>query len=310
MNSPLKSDILTKILIAGTHLICYEKNGGKSVTKKKKTMLPILNGEFALVDSHCHLDMEAYQHDLKSVLHTAHSHGIKTVITIGIDLQSSKNAIRIAMQHQMVKATVGIHPHDVGNITDNDIEEISKLIDRQRDNVVGYGEIGLDYVKQHSTPELQKRYFKEQLALARNHHLPVIIHDREAHDDILDILKTFVPFDSGGVMHCFSGDLEHAKKVLDLGFHISIPGIVTFKNAYALQNVAQNIPLNSLLLETDGPFLAPAPYRGKRNEPLLLLYTAEKVAQLRNTSIEEIADATTLNASRLFNFTITSETDT
>ncbi len=277
------------------------------MTKKKKPLLPTLNGEFALVDSHCHLDMEDYQHDLTSILHSAFSHGIKNVITIGIDLQSSQKAIQLAIQHQMVSATVGIHPHDVGNITKKDIEEISVLIDRQRDNIVGYGEIGLDYVKKYSAPDLQKLYFKEQLALAKSHNLPIIIHDREAHDDILAILKTFAPFDSGGVMHCFSGDLEYAKKVLDLGFHISIPGIVTFKNAHVLHTVAQNIPLSSLLLETDGPFLAPEPYRGKRNEPLLLLYTAEKVAKLRNTNIEEIAEATTLNASRLFNFRIASE---
>ena len=277
------------------------------MSKKKKPMLPVLPSRFTLVDSHCHLDMETYRDDLTSVLHTARSHGVNTVITIGIDLQSSHRAIKLAMQHQMVKATVGIHPHDVGKISKKEIEEISKLIEKQRNNVVGYGEIGLDYVKKYSPPELQKLYLREQLALAKNHNLPVIIHDREAHDDILDILKKFAPFESGGVMHCFSGDLEYAKKVLDLGFHISIPGIVTYKNALTLQNVAKSIPLNSLLLETDGPFLAPEPYRGKRNEPLLLLYTAEKVAKLRNTGIEEIAYATTQNASRLFNIPIPPE---
>jgi TatD DNase family protein len=277
------------------------------VTKKKITILPVLKEEHSLVDTHCHLDMSAYEDDLKSVLDRAHSHGIKAVITIGIDLQSSQKAVKIAMRNQMVKATVGIHPHDVENITGKNLEEISTLIDRQKDNIVGYGEIGLDYVKKYSTPEQQRHYFKEQLALAKNHNLPVIIHDREAHDDIFNILKSFAPFDHGGVMHCFSGDLEYAKKVLDLGFHISIPGIVTFKNAHALHTVAQSIPLNSLLLETDGPFLAPEPYRGKRNEPLYTLYTADKVAKLRNSSIEEIADASTLNACTLFNFKITSE---
>ncbi len=277
---------------------------------KKKKILPELDGQYALVDTHCHLDMAAFQNDRKAILHTARAHGIGAVITIGIDLQSSRDAIRIAQQHQMVKATVGVHPHDVGNIDGSIIEEISELIDKRRDKIVGYGEIGLDYVKQYSSPEIQRHYFQQQLVLAKNHKLPVIIHDREAHDDILDILKANAPFDYGGVMHCFSGDMEYARKVLDLGFHISVPGIVTFKKAYVLQEVAKNIPEESLLLETDGPFLAPDPYRGKRNEPLFLLYTAAEVARLRDTTLEEIAETTTLNATRLFNFTLTTEAET
>lgn len=296
-----------EIIIAARLLICYERIGGDSVTKKKKKILPILDGNYSLVDTHCHLDMEAYQIDLSSILHTAQAQGVKSVVTIGIDLQSSKNAVKIAHKFRMVKAAVGIHPHDVGDITGSDLEDISALIDSQRDKIVGYGEIGLDYVKKYSAPELQRQFFKHQLALAKCHKLPVIIHDREAHDDILDILKSYAPFDNGGVLHCFSGDLKYAEKLIDMGFHISIPGIVTFKNAHALKEVAQKIPSEVLLIETDGPFLAPEPYRGKRNEPLFLLYTASEIAKLRGTTIEEIAKATTANAVKLFDFAIDSE---
>jgi TatD DNase family protein len=251
--------------------------------------------------------MGAYTADLHDVLARASSNGVGTVITIGIDLPSSKQAITLAARNPMVKATIGIHPHDVGNIDSRDLLEIEGLIENKPRDIVGYGEIGLDYVKRYSPAEVQRRAFADQLVIAKNHNLPVIVHDREAHDDILKVLRTHGPFDSGGGMHCFSGDLQFAEKVLDLGFHISIPGIVTFKNASALQEVAAKIPLEALLLETDGPFLAPDPYRGKRNEPSFLLYTAEKVATLRGISIDQLAAATTANAAGLFHLTIPSE---
>lgn len=253
-----------------------------------------------LIDTHCHLDMGAYSDDLETILLNCSAHGVRAVITIGIDTESSHQAVRLAARFSMVWATVGIHPHDVGNIDNSDLAEISALIKQQKDKVVGYGEIGLDYVKKYSPADVQKKYFSRQLDLAKEHNLPVIIHDREAHADILDILKAHGPFDNGGILHCFSGDLKYAKQILDLGFHISIPGIVTFKNAKELKNVAANIPLDRLLLETDGPFLAPDPYRGKRNEPLYLLYTAAEIARLRGITLEQTAQATTRNALQLF----------
>ena len=170
--------------------------------------------------------------------------------------------------------------------------------------MVAYGEIGLDYVKNYSPHALQRTRFQEQLELAKELELPVIIHDREAHDDCLALLQEAAPFPKGGVMHCFSGDIALAKKVLELGFYISIPGVVTFKNGALLQEVAASIPLESMLLETDGPFLAPVPYRGKRNDPVYILYTAEKVAQLRKISIEEVAKQTSSNCLALFDYSI------
>lgn len=272
--------------------------------KKQKMPLPQLNSNYSVIDTHCHLDMRAYQEDLEDILSKAYSLGVHAIVTIGINVASSQEAIGLAGKYSMVKATVGIHPHDVGNIDASALNVIQTLIEQNRQHIVAYGEIGLDYVKNYSQPDIQRHYFRLQLEIAREHELPVIIHDREAHDDILRILKEHAPLSNGGIMHCFSGNMEYAKEILDLGLLISIPGIVTFTNATDLQEVTKKIPLDSMLLETDGPFLAPMPYRSKRNEPKYLLYTLLEVAKLRNSSVEEIAQATTENACRLFNFKI------
>lgn len=270
--------------------------------KKNKRPLPVIQSNSFLIDSHCHLDMSCYEEDLDLVLERAQSNGIQSIITIGIDEKSSKAAIALAKRHSMIKATVGIHPHDVGQADNASYSRLQQLASDNREYVVGYGEIGLDYAKQYADPELQKEAFQKQLLLAKELCLPVIIHDREAHDDTLKALQVTGSFPNRGVMHCFSGDTTLAKKVLDLGFFISIPGVVTFKNGIELQEVAKYIPLDSLLLETDGPFLAPAPWRGKRNEPSYLLYTAEKVAELKGISLEEVADNTSRNIEILFNY--------
>ncbi len=277
------------------------------MTKKKKN-LPTLGPQASLIDTHCHLDMDSYSNDLGRVLSSAYENGIKSVITIGINIESSKMAVNLSEEHSMVYATVGIHPHDVDNIDSFDLQTISSLIEDNKDHIVGYGEIGLDFVKQYSRPDAQIKCLADQLIIAKEFKLPIIIHNREANSEILKILTTAGPFDHGGVMHCFSGDNDFAKRVLDLGLHISIPGIVTFKNAKTLKKVAQSIPLDSMLLETDGPFLAPEPYRGKRNQPLFLLYTAEEIARLREISLEEVANATTANATKLFNLHSTFDT--
>lgn len=272
--------------------------------KSQRKSAPQLESPHCLIDTHCHLDMSAYQEDLEDVLERAYSARIKKVVTIGIDVSSSRKAISFAKKYPMVEATAGIHPHDAGNSTKVDLEEIAELIEQHRQHIVGFGEIGLDYVKKYSAPETQKRLFKLQLAIADDLKLPVIIHDREAHDDMLHILKENAPFANGGIMHCFSGNLEYAMQIIDLGFYISIPGIVSFKKVKELKEVARKIPMNAILLETDGPFLAPTPYRGKRNEPAYLLYTASEVAKLRECSLAEIAKASTENACRLFNLDI------
>jgi TatD DNase family protein len=266
---------------------------------KKKQPHPVPSSEISLIDTHCHLDMDAYAHDLDVILQNAFQHNVRAVVSVGIDVHSSRRAVELARRYPMISATVGIHPHDVDNITDKTLPILADLAERNKEHIVGYGEIGLDYVKQYSSPENQRRQFRNQLSLADELGLPVIIHDREAHEDALTILREG-PLHYGGIMHCFSGDLDFAQKILDRGLHISIPGTVTFKNATLLQEVARKIPLSSLLLETDGPFLAPHPYRGKRNEPLFMLYTAQVVAGLRGISIEELARQTSQNAGALF----------
>ena len=255
------------------------------------------------VDTHCHLDMEAFAEDLEEVLERAVIAGVERIVTIGIDLPSSGKAITLAQRYPQISAAIGVHPHDVGGLSDKDYASLEKLCADHRRWVVGYGEIGLDYYRNYSEPALQRKHFARQLDLAYDLKLPVIIHNRNADDDTLDILRQAKPLEYGGIMHCFSGNLSFAHKVLDLGMMISIPGVVTFKNSQTLQEVAGSIPLASLLIETDGPFLAPHPFRGKRNEPSYAVHTARKIAELRGTDMTVIAAQTTANAEKLFDFT-------
>jgi len=264
--------------------------------------LPDIDKNTYLIDTHCHLDMGSYENDLIDVLERADKSNIQKIVTIGISLSSSKQAVFLAQKYKQIYATVGIHPHDVNEVTDNDYKLIKGMFSNHASHIVGYGEIGLDYVKNYSPVNIQQNHFIKQLDLAHELNLPVIIHNREANADTLKLLKKAKPLKHGGIMHCFSGDYDFARSVLDMGLLISIPGIVTFKNATILQDVVKRIPLTSLVLETDGPFLAPHPFRGKRNEPALMLYTAEKIAEIRNISIEEVARQTSLNAEKLFRF--------
>jgi len=260
--------------------------------------LPNPSEKISLIDSHCHLDMEAYENDLDEIINKALLAGISNIITIGINKASSEKAVQLAEQYSSVYAAVGVHPHDASKVSENDFAAIARLAAHER--VVGYGEIGLDYAKLYAPKNIQQKIFSRQLAMAKELKLPVIIHDREAHEDTLKILKQHAPFAAGGVMHCFSGDTEFAQQMVEIGFYISIPGIVTFKNAKALQKVVCELPLESMLVETDGPFLAPVPKRGKRNMPVFLLYTAEKIAELRSTTLAVVANQTTINTRTLF----------
>ncbi|MFP7755473.1 TatD family hydrolase [Thermodesulfobacteriota bacterium B35] len=259
---------------------------------------PCLPPDSELIDSHCHLDMDAYGDDLDAVITRARKAGVKRIITIGIDTVSSRKAVRLAESHAAIHATVGIHPHDAARAGAKDFTELARLAGRPE--VVGYGEIGLDYAKLYSPPEVQRPIFTRQLALARELDLPVIIHDREAHQDTMRLLGEAAPLAAGGVMHCFSGDIALARQVLELDMYISIPGIVTFKNAATLQEVVREIPMDRIILETDGPFLAPVPFRGKRNEPAHLIFTAARVAEIKGMELEEVARLATENTCRLF----------
>ena len=255
-----------------------------------------------ITDTHCHLDMDAFSADLDEVLDRATQAGVSRIISIGIDLVSSKKAIALAEKYPQIFATIGIHPHDVDQITVSDYDALEKLYCNHFGRIVGYGEIGLDYYKQYSDPSAQKHHFTRQLELAHELKLPVVVHNRDADEDILRILTEAKPLIHGGIMHCFSSNLTFARKIIDLGMLVSIPGVVTFKNSHVLQEVVQNIPLNSMILETDGPFLAPHPFRGKRNEPSYLLHTAMKIAELRQTDLQTIANQTSANAEKIFSF--------
>lgn len=260
--------------------------------------LPKLSDQADLIDTHCHLDMGAYQPDLEDIIQSALQHGIKRIVTIGIDYPSSKEAVDLSDRYPNVFATIGFHPHDAHQATSSALKMLADLASHR--SVVGYGEIGLDYVKNYAPRDVQLKIFSEQLHLAKDLGLPVVIHDREAHDDVCHLIRTIGPFPQGGVMHCFSGDRQLAEEMIDLGFFISIPGVATFTNAHTLHEVIRATDLRHLLLETDGPYLAPVPFRGKRNEPKLMLYTAQKVAELKQVSLDEVAQMTTANAVRLF----------
>ncbi len=268
----------------------------KKTTKPSSS--PHLPRGSELIDSHCHLDMDAFADDLDAVIDRARDVGVGRIITIGIDMASSRRAVQLAEDHAGIYATVGIHPHDAARADQGDFSELAALATSPK--VVAYGEIGLDYAKRYSPEEDQLRVFARQLDLARELDLPVIIHDRDAHEATMRLLREAMPFAAGGVMHCFSGDVDLALRVLDMGLHISIPGIVTFKNAAALQEVVRRIPMERIILETDGPFLAPVPFRGKRNEPAYLVYTAARVAELKEMPLEEVARLATKNTVALF----------
>jgi TatD DNase family protein len=267
---------------------------------KKQLTLPRLAPDSFLIDTHCHLDMEPYAGDQEAVVRSAAAAGVTGIVTVGIDPASSRQAVALARRFPRVWATVGIHPHHAGEAGAPDYQGLANLAANRANKVVGYGEIGLDYAKTYAPIPAQQRVFRDQLGLARELGLPLIIHDRDAHADTLRLLRAEGPYPAGGVMHCFSGDIDFAREVLELGFHISIPGIVTFAKSAMLQEVARQIPLERMLLETDGPFLAPVPFRGRNNYPEYLLYTARKVAELRNISLDEVARQTSRNAARLF----------
>ncbi|MFW8601281.1 TatD family hydrolase [Desulfobacterota bacterium M19] len=266
--------------------------------KKKRAPLPELPSGVWLFDSHCHLDMDDYNADRLEVMQRAARAGVSKMMTIGIDLPSSRAALRLAETNPGIFCAVGIHPHSASGADDAAFMEIRQLA--KSAEVRAVGEIGLDYAKMYCSREEQITAFRCQLELAAELKLPVIIHDRDAHEETMAILRQAAPFKHGGVMHCFSGDLTLAREVVDLGFYISLPGVLTFNKTEALREVAREIPLESLIIETDAPFLTPVPYRGKRNEPVYVLYTAWCLAEIRGITLAEAAAQTTLNCERLF----------
>jgi len=250
-------------------------------------------------DTHAHMDDGRFDEDREELFRELPSRGISLVINPGADMISSRKAIDYARAYEYVYAAVGVHPHDAEGMKDGDLDELERMA-LSESKVVAIGEIGLDYFYDFSPREVQKERFIQQLELASKLGLPVIIHDRDAHGDIMDILEYKKSILTGGVMHCYSGSWEMAKQLLDLGFYISLAGPVTFKNAKRPIEVAEKIPLDRLLIETDSPYLTPVPHRGKRNDPGYVKFVAEKIGEIRGLSGEEIGRITMENGKRLF----------
>lgn len=249
-----------------------------------------------MIDTHCHLEMKQFDDDREAVIERARAAGVEYMITISSDLEGCEGAVALAEQYDFIYATAGLHPHDAKDLSESAFERIKEL--SRSPKVVAIGEMGLDYYYDHSPRDVQQRVFAQQLAYAKERDLPVIVHSRDAQDDTLCILE-----ESGvrkGVMHCFSGDVAMAERAIALGFHISLAGPVTFRNAASLKEVAKMVPDDLLLIETDAPYLTPEPLRGRRNEPAFLIHTARHIAELRGVTPDDIDRLTTLNAKRLF----------
>jgi len=260
--------------------------------------LPSLDGA-TLIDSHCHLDMD-FDADREVMLARARAAGVGAMVTIGASGAFSANAAAVALAaaHDEIYATVGVHPHEAATVTDAALAQLEALAAAPK--VVAIGETGLDYHYEHSPRAAQREAFARFIELARALGLPVVVHLREADDDAVAVMQAAGARETGGVIHCFSGDAASARRFLDLGFHISFSGIVTFKTADALREAARFVPRDRLLVETDAPFLAPIPYRGRRNEPALVVQTAALLAELRGEPIAALARATAENTRRLF----------
>lgn len=255
-----------------------------------------------LIDTHTHIADPEFDADREAVIERALSAGVRKMVLIGTDLASSQRAVTLAAQYPFFWATVGLHPHEAKSLDENLLQAIEKLAEHPK--VVGLGETGLDFHYNYSSPEEQRRAFIEQIRLAKRKRLPLVIHTREAWDETFKILEEeggrSHAAEFGGVFHCFTGDGAVAEKAVQFGFYLSFSGIMTFPKAIPLQQAAAAVDLSRLLIETDAPYLAPQGYRGKRNEPAYVRAVAEKIAQIRNTPFEKIAETTSANAERLF----------
>lgn len=251
-----------------------------------------------LIDSHAHLEMPPFDRDRDAVIRRAKEAGVETIVTVGTTVKDCRKALEITCRYPGVYAVIGVHPHEVKGIDGGTYDSLKGMAKQEK--VVAYGEIGLDFFRNLSPRGIQLHRFREQLELAEELNLPVVIHDRDAHRETVDLLKGWKGV-RRGVIHCFSGDYAMAKQCIDLGFYISIPGTVTFEKNEKLRSIVRDLPLESLLVETDCPYLTPNPFRGKRNEPAYVVHTARKVAEIKGRSFEEVAAATTANAKRIFN---------
>ena len=249
-------------------------------------------------DSHAHLGDRKFKDDQEVTIQRAREAGVSLILNPGADMESSARAVRLAQSQEGIYAAVGMHPHDVKDMKPGDLDQLEAWT--REPKVMAIGEIGLDYHYNFSPKEDQQYWFKEQLNLAKRLNLPVIIHDREAHGDVFDMIEEAGVASTGCVMHCFSGSVEMAREYVKRGIYISLAGPVTFHNARKTREVAADIPLEWLLIETDCPYLAPVPHRGRRNEPAYVVKVAETIADVKKVPLEEVARHTTANGKRLF----------
>ena len=248
-----------------------------------------------LIDTHCHLFYNDLKNDLDGVLNRASELGVNRFICVGTNIKDSRVCLTLSQEHKHIYASAGIHPHDAKDAPKNYVEQIHELMKNPK--MVAVGEMGLDYFRNISDPKIQRKVFREQLQIASELHKPVIFHNRDADDDVIQVLSEFP--DVIGVAHCFSSDLNTAKTFMDMGYYISFSGNLTFKNSH-LPGVAKELPLDKLLVETDSPYLSPVPHRGKPNEPGRTRFVAEKLAVIHDVSLAVIAENTTANAKDLF----------
>jgi TatD DNase family protein len=252
-----------------------------------------------LFDTHAHLNDPRFDEDREQVIERAREEfGVRYILNVGYNRETIESSLALAETHDFIFSAVGWHPHDAKDCTEEDLEWIRTLT--RHPKVVALGEMGLDYYWDNSPREVQAEVFRKQIALARETGLPIIIHDRDAHEDVVRILKEEHAEEVGGVMHCFGGDLRIMEECLNLNFMIGLGGPVTFKNAKLSKEIAAHVPLDRLLVETDCPYLAPHPYRGKRNETGYVRLVAEQIAEIRGMAVEELAEVTMRNAIRLF----------
>ena len=272
-------------------------------------MIVLDGGAQGFVDTHCHLDFEDFQPDRLAVLERAGAAGVVRMLNPGIDVPSSQDVLRIATEFPQIYAAVGVHPSSANAWTDESMDMLRSLALHTK--VVAIGEIGLDYYRDRAPRPLQRVVLSQQLGLAAELGLPVVVHNRQSSDDMLELLLNWqlglcqakAPLaERPGVLHSFSGDRHFAESLLQHGFYLGIPGPVTFRNASELQDVVSWAPLERLLLETDAPLLTPHPHRGRRNEPAYVRLVAEKIAELRGITVADVAEITTANAKRLFSW--------
>ncbi|MGM0951278.1 MAG: TatD family hydrolase [Bacillota bacterium] len=251
-----------------------------------------------LFDTHAHLNAEQYDTDLEEVIERAKAEQVNRIVVVGFDRPTITRAMEMIEEYDFIYTAIGWHPVDAIDMTEEDLAWIKELSVHEK--VVAIGEMGLDYHWDKSPKEIQKEVFRKQIALAKEVNLPIIIHNRDATEDVVTILKEEGAEAVGGIMHCFTGSAEVARECMKMNFYLSFGGPVTFKNAKKPKEVVKEIPNDRLLIETDCPFLTPHPFRGKRNEPSYVKYVAEQIAELKGMTLEEVASITTENAKRLF----------